>query len=113
MAEKNESLETKDFAGMVAMSIVFLVLVAVCFWREFSTEWGGYQREFPQLLGHYGKAEDARDFQRGHQANLDSQDWSDGPLHHLPSRLRMVFRSSRHDRRAVETASDERLAGEA
>src|SRR5271154_4531179 len=67
MAEKNESLETKAFAGMVAMSIVFLVLVAVCFWREFSTEWGGYQREFPQLLGHYGKAEDAREFRAGVQ----------------------------------------------
>ncbi len=67
MADKNESLETKDFAGMVAMSIVFLVLVAVCFWREFSTEWAGYQHEFPQLLGHYGKAEDARDFRPGIQ----------------------------------------------
>jgi hypothetical protein len=67
MADKNESFETKDFAGMVAMSILFLVLVAVCFWLEFSTEWGSYQREFPQLLGHYGTGQEARDFRPGIQ----------------------------------------------
>ena len=113
MADKNESFETKDFGWMVAMSIMFLVLVAVCFWREFSTEWGGYQREFPQLLGHYGKATGCARLPAGDSANLDSEDRRDRPLHHLPSRLRMVFGSSRHDRRAVETASDERLDGEA
>ena len=113
MADKNESFEAKDFGWLVAMSIMFLVLVAVCFWREFSTEWGGYQREFPQLLGHYGKAQDAARLSAGDSANLDSQDRSDRSMHHLPSRLRMVFRSSRYDRRAVEAASDERLAGEA
>ena len=67
MAGNNESFETKDFGWMVAMSLLFLVLVAVCFWLEFSTEWGGYQKQFPQLLGHYGKAEDARDFNPGIQ----------------------------------------------
>ena len=113
MADKNESFETKDFGWMVAMSILFLVLVVVCFWREFSTEWGSYQREFPQLLGHYGKGQDARDFQPGHSADLDSQDWRDRSMHHVPSRLRMVFGPSRHDRRAAEAASDERLDREA
>ena len=87
MADKNESFETKDFGWMVAMSLLFLVLVVVCFWLEFSTDWGGYQREFPQLLGHYGKVEDARDFRAGHPADLDSQDWRDRSLHHVPSRL--------------------------
>ncbi len=67
MADQNESFEAKDFGWLVAMSFMFFVLVAVGFWREFSTEWGGYQRKFPQLLGHYGKAEDARDFRPGIQ----------------------------------------------
>jgi hypothetical protein len=65
MAEKGESIEAKDFGWMVAMSVLFLVLVAVCFWLEYSTEFGVYQRQFPQLLGHYGKGEDARDFNAG------------------------------------------------
>jgi hypothetical protein len=67
MADRNESFETKDFGWLVAMSILFLALVVVCFWREFSTEWGSYQKEFPQLLGHYGKGEDARNFRAGIQ----------------------------------------------
>jgi hypothetical protein len=37
MAAKNESFETKDFGWMVAMSILVLLLVVVCFWLEFST----------------------------------------------------------------------------
>ena len=82
MADKNESFETKDFGWMVAMSILFLVLVAVCFWREFSTEWGSYQQEFPQLLGHYGKVDDARDFRARHPADLDSENRRDRSLHH-------------------------------
>jgi len=65
MAEKYESFEAKDFGWMVAMSILFFVLVAVGFWLEFSTDWGPYQQEFPQLLGHYGKVEDARNFRAG------------------------------------------------
>jgi len=65
MAEKNESFEVKDFGWLVAMSILFFALVVVGFWIEFSTEWGPYQQEFPQLLGHYGKVEDARDFRAG------------------------------------------------
>jgi len=67
MAETNESYEAKDFGWLVAMSILFLVLVVICFWLEFSTEWGSYQREFPRLLGHYGKIEEARDFRPGIQ----------------------------------------------
>ena len=82
MADQNESYEAKDFGWLVAMSIMFFVLVAIGFWREFSTEWGGYQREFPQLLGHYGKAEDARDFRPGIQQIWIPEDRSDGPLHH-------------------------------
>ena len=62
MADQNESFEAKDFVWMVAMSILFFVLVAVGFWREFSTDWGLYQHEFPKLLGHYGKVEEARNF---------------------------------------------------
>jgi hypothetical protein len=65
MADKKESFEAKDFGWMVAMSILFFVLVAVGFWREFSTDWGSYQREFPKLLGHYGKVEEADKFRAG------------------------------------------------
>ena len=65
MADKNESFEAKDFGWMVAMSVLFLVLVVVCFWREYRTDWGVYQQEFPKLLGHYGKVEDARNFHSG------------------------------------------------
>jgi hypothetical protein len=106
MSGKNESFETKDFAWMVAMSILFLLLVVVCFWREFSTEWGSYQREFPQLLGHYGKVEDAR-LPPGDPANLGSKDRCDRSVHHVPSRLRVVVGASRYDRRAAEATSDE------
>ena len=113
MADKNESFETKDFGWMVAMSILFLLLVAVCFWREFSTEWGGYQRKFPQLLGHYGKVRRRARLPGRHQADLDSQNRRDRSMHHVPSRLRVVFGPSRHDRRAAEAASDERLDREA
>jgi hypothetical protein len=67
MAQKGDSIEAKDFGWMVAMSILFLVLVAVCFWLEYSTEFGIYQQRFPQLLGHYGKGEEARDFRPGIQ----------------------------------------------
>lgn len=65
MEEKDRSLEAKDFGWLVAMSILFFALVVVGFWFEFSTDWGSYQQEFPQLLGHYGKVEDARDFRAG------------------------------------------------
>jgi cytochrome c2 len=65
MAEKNESLEAKDFGWLVAMSILFFLLVAVGFWREFSTDWRTYQQEFPKLLGHLGKVEEARNFRAG------------------------------------------------
>src|SRR6202166_968527 len=65
MADKKESFEAKDFGWMVAMSILFFVLVAVGFWREFSTDWGSYQRTFPKLLGHYGKVEEADKFRAG------------------------------------------------
>jgi len=67
MAEQKESYEVLDFGWMVAMSILFFVLVVVGFWIEFSTEYGSYQRQFPQLLGHYGKIEDARNFRPGIQ----------------------------------------------
>lgn len=50
---------------MVAMSLLFFVLVAVGFWLEFRTDWGPYQRQFPQILGHYGKLDDARNFRPG------------------------------------------------
>jgi hypothetical protein len=63
--DKSESFEAKDFGWLVAMSILFFALVVVGFWFEFSTDWGSYQQEFPQLLGHYGKVEDARDFRAG------------------------------------------------
>src|SRR5215469_3179788 len=62
MAERRESLEAKDFFWMVAMSFVFFTLVAYGFYREFRTEWRPYQEKFPALLGHYGRADDARDF---------------------------------------------------
>jgi hypothetical protein len=65
MAGENESFEAKDFGWTVAMSILFFVLVAVGFWREYSTEWEAYQRKFPELLGHYGKIEEARNFRPG------------------------------------------------
>jgi cytochrome c len=65
IGDKNESFEAKDFGWMVAMSVLFFALVVVGFWFEFSTDWGSYQREFPQLLSHYGKVEDARDFRAG------------------------------------------------
>jgi hypothetical protein len=67
MTEQQESYEAKDFPWMVAMSILFFVLVAVGFWLEFRTEWGPYQRQFPQLLGHHGKGDEARDFRPGIQ----------------------------------------------
>lgn len=67
MAEPKESYEVLDFGWMVAMSILFFVLVVVGFWLEFTTEYGRYQRQFPQLLGHYGKIEDARNFRPGIQ----------------------------------------------
>lgn len=63
--DKNQPFEAKDFGWLVAMSVLFFVLVVVGFWLEFSTDWGAYQREFPQLLSHYGKVEDARDFRAG------------------------------------------------
>src|SRR6266704_605608 len=65
MADKNESFEVKDFGWMVVMSLLFFVLVAIGFWREYSTDWGSYQREFPKLLGHYGKVEEAGKFSAG------------------------------------------------
>jgi hypothetical protein len=65
MADSNKSLEARDFGWMVAMSLIFFALVVWGFWREFDTEWGKYQREFPKLLGKYGKGEEARDFRAG------------------------------------------------
>ena len=65
MEEKDRSFEAKDFGWLVAMSVLFFALVVVGFWFEFSTDWGSYQQEFPQLLGHYGKVEDAREFRSG------------------------------------------------
>jgi hypothetical protein len=62
-----ESYEVLDFGWMVAMSVLFFVLVVVGFWIEFSTEFAGYQRQFPQLLGHYGKGDEARNFRPGIQ----------------------------------------------
>ena len=65
MADRNEALEATDFGWLVASSLLFFVLVAIGFWREYSTEWGPYQRAFPKLLGHYGKVEEARNFRAG------------------------------------------------
>ena len=112
MADKNESFETKDFGWMVAMSILFLVLVAVCFWREFSTEWGGYQKQFPQLLGHYGKPEDARDFSPGiQQIWIPKIGVTDRCITcHLGYEWSSVLPATHC--RAAEAASDERLDGE-
>ena len=67
MAEQQESYEAKDFGWMVAMSILFFVLVAVGFRIEFGSEFGRYQRQFPLLLGHFGKGDEARNFRPGIQ----------------------------------------------
>ena len=109
MADKNESFESKDFGWLVAMSFLFLALVAICFWREFSTEWGPYQQKFPQLLGQYGKGRGSARLPAGHQADLDSENRRDRPLRHLSSRLRLGVGASRHARRAADAASDELL----
>jgi len=65
MAEPRESYEAKDFGWMVAMSIVLLVLVGISYWREFDTEWGKYQDEFPTVLSHFGRGDDVKAFRPG------------------------------------------------
>ncbi len=63
--EDQKSFEATDFGWLVAMSLVFFALVLAGLWLELRTEWTPYQRRFRELLGHYGKVDEARSFRSG------------------------------------------------
>ena len=58
----DQSPERSDFGWMVAMSLVFLALVAIALWREYATPWRPYQKQFRIILQQNGKFEVAHKF---------------------------------------------------
>lgn len=63
MAREGDSFEARDFGWLVAASLFFFMLVAIAVWSEVHTGWAPFQIQFRELLGHYGRPEDARSFQ--------------------------------------------------
>jgi cytochrome c2 len=61
----DKSYEALDFAWLVAMSFVFLALVALALWRESHPVWAPVQRRFQATMEKYGGTARARAFHPG------------------------------------------------
>ncbi len=65
MASNQQSYEATDYGWLVAMSFVFLALVALALWREAFPSWRPIQRTFRNTLQKYAGVEKADAFQSG------------------------------------------------
>jgi len=65
MERPDQSYEARDFAWLVAMSFVFLALVAFALLREFRPAWGPVQARFRVAMERYGGTQRARAFHPG------------------------------------------------
>jgi len=65
MAKQEKSYEVTDYGWLVAMSFVFLALVAIALWREVFPSWRPVQKTFRNDLQKYAGVEKADSFQIG------------------------------------------------
>ncbi|HYL58319.1 MAG TPA: cytochrome c [Candidatus Acidoferrales bacterium] len=65
MANPEKSYEAADFGWLVAMSFVFLALVAFALWREARPKWRPIQAKFQTTLQKYAGVEKANAFHSG------------------------------------------------
>ncbi len=65
MERPDQSYEGRDFGWLVAMSFIFLALVAFALWREFHPGWAPVQARFRAAMEKYGGTDRARAFTPG------------------------------------------------
>ena len=65
METQDKSYEATDFGWLIAMSFVFLALVAIALWREAFPSWRPIQKTFRTTLQKYAGVEKADAFQSG------------------------------------------------